>query len=203
MSSCATTVPTSRPIKRGPIYLESGAQSKREFRLWCDPHARDSATRVRVARLFLVLAAIGCGGSSSETPPPLEPDPRRLVRSQEADGPSLSPPEGSVAAPAPPPAPPPAPGSPPAAESGEEFGIESPAAPPPAGFVSPEEPAHVESPAAPDVAPVRPPTQPVPAAEPSLAPPATDAPARGATWGAPASSPPIRAGKPKKSAPPP
>jgi len=35
------------------------------------------ARRMRVALLvfLLPLSALGCGGSSSETPPPLEPDP--------------------------------------------------------------------------------------------------------------------------------
>jgi hypothetical protein len=35
------------------------------------------AQRMRFARLafLLSLPALGCGGSSSETPPPLEPDP--------------------------------------------------------------------------------------------------------------------------------
>jgi hypothetical protein len=188
MSSCATTVPTSRPIKRHP---STGVEDSRASAIpsWCEEPARDSATWVRVPTLFWVLAALGCGGSSSETPPPLEPDPQRLAASkEEAEGRRAKPEAPIEAAPA---ATPEAPGGSPPVEDGAEFGIESPAAPPPPGFVAP--------------APVPEAAPPAEAAPPSSVPTAPAAPSsaapRAPTWGAPPSSPPVRAGKPKKAPP--
>ncbi|MEY2936381.1 MAG: hypothetical protein RL033_7130 [Pseudomonadota bacterium] len=199
VSSCATTVPTSRPIKR---HRSTGVEDSRASAIppWCEEPARDSATWVRVLTLFWVLAAIGCGGSSSETPPPLEPDPQRLAESKdEAEGRSKpeAPPE-EVAPAATPGAP--AGGSPPV-EDGAEFGIDNAAAPPPPGFVAPpaapEAVPPVEAPAGASPPPAPPPVAPA-------SPPATDgASPRAPTWGAPPSNPPVRAGKPKKAPPPP
>lgn len=40
----------------------------------------------RLALLVSLALTVACGGSSSETPPPLEPDPARLLRSPDAAG---------------------------------------------------------------------------------------------------------------------
>lgn len=58
----------------------------------------------RLALLVSFALTVACGGSSSETPPPLEPDPARLLRNPEAvggaasDAPAAAPPEAPAAA---------------------------------------------------------------------------------------------------------
>jgi hypothetical protein len=64
--------------------------------------------------MLTLLLCAGCGGSSSETPPPLEPDPRRLVAPAPTTEEELAPV---------PPATSPVPGSG-DVEDGAEFGIE-------------------------------------------------------------------------------
>jgi hypothetical protein len=75
----------------------------------------------------MLAVCLGCGGSSSETPPPLEPDPKRLLPPAEAPAseepapatPAAAPPAANGAAGVP---------SESVVEDGAEFGIESPAA---------------------------------------------------------------------------
>ncbi|MEO8178021.1 MAG: hypothetical protein ABI895_04220 [Deltaproteobacteria bacterium] len=83
--------------------------------------------------LSVLVVCTSCGGSSSETPPPLEPDPQRLLPPVEEpvreEPPAVTPPAGSPAPPA---------LSEPGAEDGAEFGIESaPPRPPAAGAAPP------------------------------------------------------------------
>jgi hypothetical protein len=68
--------------------------------------------------MLMLLLCGSCGGSSSETPPPLEPDPKRLRAPAEAPAAD----QPSVAAPAA--AAPTSGASPDNVEEGAEFGIE-------------------------------------------------------------------------------
>jgi hypothetical protein len=73
--------------------------------------------------MLTLLLCASCGGSSSETPPPLEPDPKRLATPAEApaaEGPATVAPGATT----------PAPGASTGnVEDGAEFGIEPAAAP--------------------------------------------------------------------------
>jgi hypothetical protein len=77
----------------------------------------------------MLAVCLGCGGSSSETPPPLEPDPKRLLPTVEEPGKEGPAPAAPGAAPAAGPAAgggaAAAPSGPGVVEDGAEFGIES------------------------------------------------------------------------------